>query len=110
MAARGRRSSAGPPRRQRQRPAGLEPPGTSTQRPTPELPPPPRPLPTAVADTHTHLDLQDALTADAIAAAVEVGVAPLVQVGVDVMSSRWGAELAAARPGVGATGGVPPDA
>jgi TatD DNase family protein len=109
MAARGRRSSAGPPRRQRQRPAGVEPPSTSTQRPSPELPPPPPPLPTAVADTHTHLDLQDVQTDDAVTTAAEVGVAPLVQVGVDVMSSRWGAELAAALPGVWATAALHPN-
>jgi TatD DNase family protein len=38
-----------------------------------------------------------------------VGVAPLVQVGVDVMSSRWGAELAAASPGVWATAALHPN-
>ena len=72
-----------------------------------EFPPPPEPLAVPVFDSHTHLDLTT-LEAGApggvvgvdpvealITAAAKVGVDRLVQVGVDVASSRWGAELAA---------------
>jgi TatD DNase family protein len=71
-----------------------------------EFPAPPEPLSVPVFDSHTHLDLTiqeagvpgdgpgepiDAL----IDAAAKTGIDRLVQVGVDVASSRWGAELAA---------------
>ncbi|GAA2707640.1 AraC family transcriptional regulator [Actinoplanes palleronii] len=70
-----------------------------------EFPPAPEPLAVPVFDSHTHLDLtvQEAgvpggATGDPvealIAAAAKNGVDRLVQVGVDVDSSRWGAELA----------------
>jgi TatD DNase family protein len=78
-----------------------------------ERPPSPEPLPAPAVDSHTHLDivlngfrpeggeppaLEDV---DAeIAEAVAVGVPRLVQVGVDVDSSRWSAELAARHPHV----------
>jgi TatD DNase family protein len=59
----------------------------------------PDPLPVNVFDSHCHLDIRmggDALAvADALAAAAAVGVAGIVQVGVDVESSRWGAQVAA---------------
>jgi len=65
-----------------------------------EFPPPPEPLSVPVFDSHTHLDItvqegRDAGVDDLITAAVKAGVDRLVQVGVDVPSSRWGAELAA---------------
>jgi TatD DNase family protein len=71
-------------------------------------PPSPEPLPAPAVDSHTHLDitldsdrLPDGAAVDAeIAAAVAVGVPRLVQVGVDVGSSRWSAELAARHPNV----------
>ncbi|MCU7726780.1 TatD family hydrolase [Actinoplanes sp. KI2] len=71
-----------------------------------EFPASPEPLSVPVFDSHTHLDLTiqeagvpgdgsgdpiDAL----IDAAAKTGIDRLVQVGVDVASSRWGAELAA---------------
>ncbi|KUL29334.1 TatD family hydrolase [Actinoplanes awajinensis] len=70
-----------------------------------EFPPAPEPLAVPVFDSHTHLDLtvQEAgvpggATGDPvealIAAAAKNGVDRLIQVGVDVDSSRWGAELA----------------
>jgi TatD DNase family protein len=73
-----------------------------------EPPPSPEPLPSPAVDSHTHLDItldSDRLPDDAavdaeIAAAVAVGVPRLVQVGVDVGSSRWSAELAARHPNV----------
>ena len=75
-----------------------------------ELPPSPEPLPAPALDSHTHLDIvvgerpahgagdegwpdEEAVDAE-IAAAAAVGIPRLVQVGVDVPSSRWSAELA----------------
>jgi TatD DNase family protein len=74
-----------------------------------EPPPSPEPLPAPAVDSHTHFDIAvggedrqptDAEVDEAIAAAVAVGVPRLVQVGVDVGSSRWSAELAARHPNV----------
>ena len=86
-----------------------------------EFPPPPEPLAVPVLDSHTHLDITvdeagvpggepvtdpvDGL----ITAAAKVGVDRLVQVGVDVASSRWGAELAARHPSVLATVALHPN-
>ncbi len=110
MAERGRRSSAGPPRRRRQRPRGVEPPSPSASGEfEPQLPPPPTPLSLAVADTHTHLDLQDMTAGEAANAAENVGVTPLIQVGVDLPSSEWSADLARATPGVWATVALHPN-
>ncbi|MGY2064519.1 TatD family hydrolase [Blastococcus sp. SYSU DS0619] len=80
-----------------------------------EPPPSPEPLPAPALDSHTHLDIvlgerpagdehgewasDDAVDAE-IAAAEAVGVPRLVQVGVDVASSRWSAALAARHPNV----------
>jgi TatD DNase family protein len=86
-----------------------------------EFPPAPEPLAVPVPDSHTHLDITvqeagvpgDARAADPvealIAAAAAVGVDRLVQVGVDVDSSRWGAELAARHPSVLATVALHPN-
>ncbi|WP_304451939.1 TatD family hydrolase [Nocardiopsis sp. YSL2] len=62
-------------------------------------PPVPEPLRVPVADSHTHMDMQTPEVEEIIAAARAVGVTPLVQVGVDLASSRWAAETAAAHPG-----------
>ncbi|PDP89294.1 AraC family transcriptional regulator [Glycomyces fuscus] len=62
-------------------------------------PPVPEPLRVPVADSHTHMDMQTPEVEEIIAAAEGVGVTPLVQVGVDLASSRWAAEVAAAHPG-----------
>jgi TatD DNase family protein len=67
-----------------------------------EFPPPPEPLAVPVIDSHTHLDitLTEGGTAgpDSVGSAVrlarEAGVDRLVQVGVDVPSSRWGVKVA----------------
>jgi TatD DNase family protein len=80
-----------------------------------EPPPSPEPLPGPALDSHTHLDIvlgerpagddhgewasDDAVDAE-IAAAVAVNVPRLVQVGVDVPSSRWSAALAERHPNV----------
>ncbi|WP_285729906.1 TatD family hydrolase [Nocardiopsis sp. ATB16-24] len=63
------------------------------------LPPVPEPLRVPVADSHTHMDMQTPEVEEIIAAAESVGVTPLVQVGVDLPSSRWATEVASAHPG-----------
>jgi TatD DNase family protein len=80
-----------------------------------EPPPSPEPLPAPALDSHTHLDIvlgerpadgahgewaDDAAVDAEIAAAAAVGIPRLVQVGVDVPSSRWSAALADRHPGV----------
>jgi TatD DNase family protein len=83
------------------------------------FPPAPEPLPVAVLDSHTHLDLVldeettgeggPATVAEVIAAARAVGVDRLVQVGVDVPSSRWGVATAARHPAILATVAIHPN-
>lgn len=84
-----------------------------------EFPPPPEPLAVPVFDSHTHLDITigeagvrgtggDPVEA-LITAAAKVGVDRLVQVGVDVPSSRWSAALADRHPSVLATVAVHPN-
>jgi TatD DNase family protein len=74
-----------------------------------DLPPAPEPLPVAVLDSHTHLDIVGLDPAHQVAAATAVGVDRLVQVGVDVESSRWSAALAAKHPAVVAAVGLHPN-
>ena len=67
-----------------------------------EYPAPPEPLPVPVYDNHTHLEIADgALPLDVhehLERAASVGVAGAVQVGTDVATSRWSAEVAAREP------------
>ncbi len=63
-------------------------------------PPPPEPLAVPVPDSHTHLDIVGGDPGIGIEAARVVGIDRLVQVGVDLDSSRWAADLAGARPAV----------
>jgi TatD DNase family protein len=79
-----------------------------------EFPPAPQPLPAPVLDSHTHLDITVTepgahTEVDLIEAAAAVGVDRLVQVGVDVESSRWGAKLAASQQAVVATVAIHPN-
>jgi TatD DNase family protein len=83
-----------------------------------EPPPSPEPLPAPAPDSHTHLDIavggESRLPSDAevdaeIEAAAAVGIPRLVQVGVDVASSRWSADLAARHPNVLAAVAVHPN-
>jgi TatD DNase family protein len=86
-----------------------------------EFPPTPEPLAVPVLDSHTHVDItvQEAgvpgggggadLVEALITAAAKVGVDRLVQVGVDVASSRWSAQLAARHPSVLATVALHPN-
>ena len=61
---------------------------------TGDPPPAPEPLAVPVLDSHAHLDLMGVDVGEALAAARAVGIDTVVQVGVDLPSSRWGAELA----------------
>ncbi|MEU0933471.1 TatD family hydrolase [Embleya sp. NPDC005971] len=72
-------------------------------------PPAPEPLRVPVWDAHTHLDLQETTPAEALSAAAAVGVDTLVQVGIDVPSSVWAAETAAAHERVHATVALHPN-
>ncbi|KXK59124.1 AraC family transcriptional regulator [Micromonospora rosaria] len=95
-----------------------------------EFPPASEPLPLAVPDSHTHLDItvteagvpgapeggaaaERTVAVDPVAALVEVataaGVDRLVQVGVDVESSRWGAQVADRHAAVLATVALHPN-
>lgn len=62
-------------------------------------PEPPEPLPVPVYDNHTHLEFEDGVDQldplDSLTLAASVGVAGVVQVGTDLETSRWGAQLAA---------------
>jgi TatD DNase family protein len=85
-----------------------------------EFPPSPEPLTVPVFDSHTHLDITvqeagipgggagDPVEA-LIAAATKVGVDRIVQVGVDVASSRWSAALAGRHDAVLATVALHPN-
>jgi len=74
-----------------------------------DVPPPPAPLAIAVLDSHTHLDIVGGDPVAHIAAATAVGVDRLVQVGTDVPSSRWAADLAATHDAVLAAVAVHPN-
>lgn len=67
-----------------------------------EYPPLPEPLAVAVYDNHTHLEIADGalpLTVhEHLERAASVGVAGAVQVGTDVSTSRWSAEMAEREP------------
>ncbi|MFC7326678.1 TatD family hydrolase [Marinactinospora rubrisoli] len=72
-------------------------------------PPAPEPLRVAVPDSHTHMDMQTPAVPEIIAAAAAVGVTPLIQVGCDLPSSRWAAEIAAEHPTVWAAVALHPN-
>ncbi|MET7425638.1 TatD family hydrolase [Dactylosporangium sp. NPDC005555] len=81
------------------------------------FPPPTEPLPVAVLDSHTHIDITlkgraddvPSTVADALEKAKAAGVDRLVQVGVDVESSRWGVQVAQEHPEVVATVALHPN-
>jgi TatD DNase family protein len=74
-----------------------------------EAPPPPAPLGAPALDSHCHLDLMKADVADVMAAAKAVGIERVVQIGIDVPSSRWSVELADSRDDVWAAVAVHPN-
>lgn len=59
-----------------------------------EAPPAPEPLPRPVLDSHCHLDLMKDDVDAALEVARSVGITTVVQVGVDVDSSRWAGDVA----------------
>ncbi|BEP14514.1 TatD family hydrolase [Acidothermaceae bacterium B102] len=67
-----------------------------------EPPPAPEPLLVEVVDAHCHLDIMGSAeaVAEAVSAAQAVGVRRVVTIGVDVPTSQWSAEAAAAHPDV----------
>ena len=71
--------------------------------------PAPEPLQVGAVDSHCHLDLLAVSVDEAIEAARLAGVPRVVTVGIDVASSRWCAEVAAAHEGVVATVAVHPN-
>jgi len=86
--------------------------GSGTKRDL-EFPPAPEPLPFPVYDNHTHFDIADGDTLVSVAEQLEkaalVGVVGVVQVGTDVASSAWGAELAASNPRIVAAAAIHPN-
>ncbi|WP_028707986.1 TatD family hydrolase [Propionicicella superfundia] len=77
------------------------------------LPPAPEPLPRPVTDAHTHLlstqEFSGLAVADALAAARAVNVTRLVEVGVDVASSRAAVALSETHPEVVANIAIHPN-
>lgn len=69
----------------------------------------PEPLPVGVLDAHCHLDIMDVDVDAALAQAASVGVGTIVQVGVDLDSSRWSADLAARHEHVHAAVAIHPN-
>lgn len=67
-------------------------------------PPLPEPLPVPIYDNHTHLEFEDGLEVldprESLDRAERVGIAGVVQVGTDLETSRWSAEMAANDPRV----------
>jgi TatD DNase family protein len=76
---------------------------------TGEAPPAPPPLAAAALDSHCHLDLMDVSVDEALTAAKAVGIERVVQIGIDVASSTWSAEVAAARDDVWAAVAIHPN-
>jgi TatD DNase family protein len=58
-------------------------------------PPAPEPLAVPVPDSHCHLDLLDVPVDQVLEQARAVGIHTVVQVGIDLESSRWSAQVAA---------------
>lgn len=71
--------------------------------------PPPEPLAVPAFDSHCHMDVLDVPVARALADAHAVGIERIVSIGVDVASSRWCADAAAAHAGVWAAAGIHPN-
>lgn len=77
------------------------------------LPPLPEKLPFPVVDSHCHLDIEDGDTflppEEALQKATEVGIDRIVQVGVDVPSSKWSRDLAHSLPKILAAVAIHPN-
>jgi TatD DNase family protein len=72
-------------------------------------PAPPEPLPVDVVDCHCHLDIMGTDIAAAIEAAQAVGIRRLITIGIDLETSRWQADTAAAHPDVYAAVAIHPN-
>ncbi len=72
-------------------------------------PPAPEPLAVPVADSHCHLDIMGSDVPAQLALARSVGIDTVVQIGVDMPSSRGSAELAAAHDAVWAAVALHPN-
>jgi TatD DNase family protein len=83
--------------------------GLSGRGRTGEVPPAPEALTTPAVDSHCHLDLMDQPVEQALADARAVGITTVIQVGVDLPSSRWSAEVAAEHDDVWATVALHPN-
>jgi len=71
--------------------------------------PPPEPLPAEALDGHCHLDLIGQPAGEVLAAARAAGIRRVLTIGVDLASSRWSAECAAAHEDVYAAVAVHPN-
>jgi TatD DNase family protein len=74
-----------------------------------DAPPAPEPLSTPTVDAHCHLDLMDVDVADAMTQARAVGVERVVSIGVDVPTSQWQVDAAAAHDDVFAAVAIHPN-
>ncbi len=74
-----------------------------------EAPPTPEPLAVAVADSHCHLDIMGGDVAEQLALAASVGIDTVIQIGVDLASSRLAVELARQFPNVHAAVALHPN-
>ena len=72
-------------------------------------PAPPEPLPVDVVDCHCHLDIMGTDVAASVAAAQAVGIRRMITIGVDLETSRWQAETAAAHADVYAAVAIHPN-
>jgi TatD DNase family protein len=74
-----------------------------------DAPPAPEPLTTVAIDSHAHLDLMKVDIDEIMVSANAVGIERVVQIGIDVASSRWSAELAASRHDIWAAVAIHPN-
>ena len=74
-----------------------------------EPPPLPDPLTSAALDSHCHLDLMDVEVATAVEQAAAVGINRIVTVGIDLPTSQWQVDTAAAHDNVYAAVAVHPN-
>lgn len=72
-------------------------------------PPLPEPLPVSAVDSHCHLDLMSVPVEEVLTDARAVGVRKVVTIGIDVDTSRWCADAAAAYDGLYAAVAIHPN-
>ena len=74
-----------------------------------DAPPLPEPLTLAALDSHCHLDLMDVDVATAVEQAAAVGIVRMVTVGIDLSTSKWQVDAAAAHESVYAAVAIHPN-